>query len=101
MPRVEEGEGDKPEEGADVEVDYTGTQLDGTEFDASSLSFTLGAGELIAGFEEAVTLMNRGETARIILPSHLAYQYTNLPRFAYFADGPEPVGILQFEIHLR
>lgn len=45
-------------EGDTVSVHYTGTQDDGTEFDSSEggdpIEFTLGANQMIAGFEQAV-----------------------------------------------
>jgi peptidylprolyl isomerase len=54
-----------------VRVHYTGTLDDGTEFDSSvdrdPLEFTLGAGAVIAGFDEAVVGMTPGgsKTVRI------------------------------------
>jgi peptidylprolyl isomerase len=48
-----------------VHVHYRGTLNDGTEFDSSAgsdpLTFTLGAGEVIPGFESAVEGMSTGE----------------------------------------
>jgi len=42
-----------------VQVDYTGKLADGTVFDSSAergpLEFTLGAGQMIPGFEKAVS----------------------------------------------
>ncbi|MTI32407.1 FKBP-type peptidyl-prolyl cis-trans isomerase [Xanthovirga aplysinae] len=104
---LEEGDGDKPGKGTYVEVDYTGANLDGTVFDSSEgkepFRFTVGAVPLqvIPGFDEAVAMMNKGGKNKVILPSHLAYQNTNLPKFIYFPEGPEPVGILQFDIELK
>ena len=51
--------------GDTVHVHYRGTLDDGTEFDSSAgadpIVFTLGAGEVIPGFEEAVEGMSTGE----------------------------------------
>ena len=60
-----------------VKVHYTGRLADGTTFDTSlqraPLEFTLGAGELIAGFEEAVLCMAPGESRTTTIPSEHAY----------------------------
>ena len=52
-------------QGDAVKVHYTGTLDDGTVFDSSRdhepLGFTIGAGEVIAGFEEMVVGMSIGE----------------------------------------
>ena len=57
---------------------YTGKLLDGTVFDASDrhpgdFEFTLGIGQVIAGWDEAVAQMNKGDKAYILIPSYLAY----------------------------
>ena len=50
--------------GDTVRVHYTGTLADGTEFDSSAgrepLEFTVGAGDVIAGFDRAVAGMEPG-----------------------------------------
>ena len=52
-------------QGDSVKVHYTGKLDDGTVFDSSvgrePLDFTVGAGQLIAGFDEAVVGMAVGE----------------------------------------
>lgn len=61
----------KAKNGDMVKVHYTGKLEDGTVFDSSSgrapLEFTLGQGEVLTGFEEAVVGMAPGEkrTARV------------------------------------
>lgn len=37
------------------------------------LSFLIGKGEVISGLEEAILLMNVGDEAKFIIPSHLAF----------------------------
>lgn len=63
--------------GDTVKVHYTGTLEDGTVFDSSKarepLEFTLGRGQLIRGFEDAVMGMSVGETKTIKVPSDEAY----------------------------
>jgi len=60
-----------------VLLHYTGTLEDGTEFDSSRggdpLQFTVGGGEVIPGFEEAVVGMAPGETKTVFLPAEKAY----------------------------
>lgn len=60
-----------------VKVHYTGRLTDGTEFDASPenapLEFTIGKGEVIPGFEEAVDGMSPGEKKTVNLSSDQAY----------------------------
>ncbi len=63
--------------GDKVKVHYTGKLADGTQFDSSvdqePLEFTVGAGEVIAGFEEAVVGMNPGETKTAVINADEAY----------------------------
>ena len=60
-----------------VKVHYTGRLADGTTFDTSMqrdpLEFTIGAGELIPGFEQAVLGMAPGESRTTTIPSDQAY----------------------------
>jgi peptidylprolyl isomerase len=64
-------------QGDTVKVHYTGTLGDGTIFDSSNdrepLQFTLGKGQLIKGFEDAVIGMSVGETKSVSIPSDEAY----------------------------
>jgi len=63
--------------GDTVQVNYTGTLSDGTVFDTSvgrePLEFTLGAGQMIPGFEQAVPGMKVGESKTITIPAADAY----------------------------
>lgn len=63
--------------GDTVEVHYTGRLSDGTVFDSSEeggpLRFTLGEGELIPGFEQAVLGMEPGESRTATLAPEDAY----------------------------
>ena len=60
-----------------VKVHYTGRLTDGTTFDTSlerdPLEFTLGEGELIAGFEQAVLGMAAGESKTTTILADQAY----------------------------
>ena len=63
--------------GDTVKVHYRGTLDDGTEFDSSRggepLVFTLGSGNIIPGFEQAVLNMSSGQSKKFTLPSDQAY----------------------------
>ena len=74
-----EGDGTEAKAGMQVTVDYAGVDWsDGFEFDASwdrddTLTFRLGAGEVIAGWDQGVQGMKVGGRRRITIPPHLAY----------------------------
>ena len=67
--------------GDSVKIHYTGKLADGTVFDSSAgrdpLDFTLGGGQVIAGFEEAVLGMVIGDKKTVTIPSHKAYGEKN------------------------
>jgi peptidylprolyl isomerase len=64
-------------DGDQVRVHYTGKFTDGKVFDSSvggeSLQFTVGAGQLIAGFDSAVVGMQPGESKTVLIPALDAY----------------------------
>ncbi|MCL6435877.1 MAG: peptidylprolyl isomerase [Leptolyngbyaceae cyanobacterium HOT.MB2.61] len=63
--------------GDTVKVHYTGKLDDGTVFDSSTnrepLEFTIGAGNIIPGFEKAVVGMAQGESKTEVIPTEQAY----------------------------
>jgi peptidylprolyl isomerase len=67
--------------GSTVTVHYTGTLDDGTEFDSSKgrepVTFTLGSGQLISGFDTAVAGMSVGEVKDVALSPAEAYGEAN------------------------
>ena len=67
----------KASSGDTVKVHYTGKLDDGTVFDSSRdrepLEFTLGGGQVIPGFEEAVRDMEAGEETAVTIPPEEAY----------------------------
>jgi FKBP-type peptidyl-prolyl cis-trans isomerase len=61
-----------------VSVHYTGKLLDGTVFDSSyrrnePISFKLGKNQVIAGWEEGISMLSKGAKAKLVIPSHLGY----------------------------
>ena len=75
------GEGEEgtaqAKDGDTVKVHYTGKLEDGTVFDTSierdPLQFTIGEGQLIPGFEQAVVGMSPGESKTVEIPADEAY----------------------------
>ena len=72
------GSGDSAETGMSVSVHYTGKLEDGTEFDSSiprgqPFTFTLGAGQVIKGWDLGVEGMKIGEKRSLVIPPHLGY----------------------------
>ncbi len=72
------GDGVEAVKGKTVEVHYTGTLADGSKFDSSHdrrkpFSFKLGAGSVIAGWDEGVAGMKVGGTRKLVIPYQLAY----------------------------
>jgi peptidylprolyl isomerase len=68
--------------GDKVKVEYTGTLEDGSVFDSSDkhdtpIEFTVGSGQLIKGFENAVIGMKVGEEKEIKVPPDEAYGQHN------------------------
>jgi FKBP-type peptidyl-prolyl cis-trans isomerase len=73
-----EGIGQPAKNGDTVVVDYTGWLSDGTKFDSSRdrgqpLTFTIGVGTVIKGWDEGVVGMKVGGKRKLVIPSELAY----------------------------
>jgi len=93
------GEGTEATEGDRVTVHYTGWLEDGTKFDSSvdrgqPFSFTLGAGNVIDGWDEGLPGMRVGGKRRLTIPSDKGYgPQGNPPRIP-------PNATLIFEVEL-
>lgn len=72
---IKAGNGKKPMDSDIVKVNYRGTLLDGTEFDATETGQPVDVklSALIAGWKEALKLMPVGSQWQIFIPSQLAY----------------------------
>ena len=93
--------------GQTVELHYVGTLEDGTEFDSSrardeTISVEVGSGQLIAGFDSALTGMKLGEVKNITLSPNEAYGSVNPDAYdtvplAKFPENFDPVvgGVVQ------
>jgi peptidylprolyl isomerase/FKBP-type peptidyl-prolyl cis-trans isomerase FkpA len=100
-PKIDElvkGKGPEAIRGKTVSVHYTGWLTDGTKFDSSvggePFSFTLGAGEVIEGWDRGVAGMKVGGTRKLTLAPELGYGAAGAP-----PDIP-PNATLVFEVEL-
>lgn len=67
------GNGATAVSGDTVTVSYVGTFTNGTQFDAGTFSFRLGANQVIAGFDQGITGMRVGGKRRLTIPPNLGY----------------------------
>jgi len=83
--------------GDNISVHYRGTLEDGTEFDSSysrnePITFTVGSGQMITGFDSAVVGMTEGQSKTITLGPDEAYgpsypdRTTEMPLSAFPSD---------------
>jgi FKBP-type peptidyl-prolyl cis-trans isomerase len=75
---LKDGEGDNIKAGQSVDAHYLGSLTDGTIFDASyqrgnTINFTVGTGQVIAGWDEGFQLLKSGSEAIIVIPSSMGY----------------------------
>ena len=93
------GTGAEAKPGQTVTVHYRGTLTNGTKFDASydrgePFSFSLGAGQVIKGWDQGVAGMKIGGRRKLIIPSELGYG----PKGA--GEKIPPNATLVFEVEL-
>jgi FKBP-type peptidyl-prolyl cis-trans isomerase FkpA len=93
------GDGTTATAGKSVTVHYTGWLPNGEKFDSSRdrnepFSFTLGAGQVIAGWDEGVAGMKVGGRRKLVIPADLAYGTAGAP-----PDIP-PGATLVFDVEL-
>lgn len=94
-----EGTGNYPQPGENVKVHYTGTLIDGTKFDSSydrsePLSFPIGKGQVIPGWDEGIALLKPGGKGTLYIPSPLAYGQRGAGAII------KPNSVLKFEVEL-
>ena len=97
--RTNEGTGEKVGKGKKIKAHYIGKLLDGTEFDSSvkrgmPFEFVVGTGQVIKGWDEALSDMKKGEKRTLIIPSDLAYGERGSP------PKIPPSSTLVFEVEL-
>lgn len=91
------GNGKTPVDGDNVTIHYTGTFVDGKEFDSSVRNgqpVTYPVNGFTPGFSEALKMMKEGDKWRVVIPSDLAYGP------AGFQGVIPPNAVLIFELEL-
>lgn len=97
-----EGSGEGAKNGQTVSVHYRGTLSDGTVFDSSyergePIEFPLGAGMVIAGWEQGILGLKVGGKRKLTIPYNLAYGAQGypgaIPPYATLVFDVELVGI--------
>ncbi len=92
------GTGTEAVSGKKVTVNYLGTLTNGTKFDSSydrnePFTFNLGAGEVIAGWDQGITRMKVGGKRKLTIPPSLGYGSQDL-------GSIPPNSTLVFEVEL-
>lgn len=99
---INPGSGNPVDTGKYVSLNYTGTTLDGKKFDSNidtsfhhvgPISFTVGSGQMIKGFDDGVRFLKVGGSGRAYVPSMLAYGARPQP-----GSGIKPFEHLVFDL---
>lgn len=81
---TKKGTGPQLKAGDTVTLNYTGILTDGKKFDSSHdrnepLTFKLGAGQVIKGYDEGLSKLHVGDHAILVIPGKLAYGPKGVP----------------------
>lgn len=91
------GTGPNAKAGDSITVRYTGKLLNGNVFDSNTqdgITFQLGMGQVIPGWDQGFTLFNKGTKATLVIPSKMAYG----PRGAGSSIPPNAVLVFDVEV---
>ena len=95
---ITQGDGPVPADTSMVEVRYTGTLIDGTEFDSNMEAeqpMKMQVGRVIKGWTKALTNMPAGSTWKVYIPADMAYGENQA------GDKIKPFSTLIFTIKLE
>jgi FKBP-type peptidyl-prolyl cis-trans isomerase len=97
--KINTGTGASPKKGDLVTVHYTGWLTDGSKFDSSvdrdePFAFSLGLGQVIAGWDQGVATMCVGDKVKLTIPPQLGYGVGGYP------GAIPPNATLVFEVEL-
>lgn len=70
---LKDGKGENAKIGQTVKINLTGTLTDGFEFESGIMSFVIGDKDMIAGFNEVLPTMKKGEKVKVTLPPAMGY----------------------------
>jgi len=90
---ITQGSGIKPNAEDTVKVNYRGTLVDGSEFDASDEPVTFPLDRVIEGWTEGLQELNEGTKAMLYIPAQMAYGERGSRTIA-------PNAVLIFEVEL-
>lgn len=82
---LKQGTGAESKAGDSLTVNYTGTFENGTKFDSSlnpgrePFVFTVGAGQVIKGWDQGMVGMKVGEQRKLTIPPELGYGESGIP----------------------
>lgn len=94
---LKKGEGKNAGPSDSVKVNYTGTLINGTEFDSTAKRgepAEFQVDQVIKGWSEALQLMNPGSKMRLVIPADLAYGENGA------APVIEPNSVLVFDVEM-
>ncbi len=97
------GDGIHPQAGNNVKVNYTGMLFSGKKFDSSydrnePISFVLGQGNVIPGWDEGIALMSKGEKGVLYIPYNLGYgTFSPSPEIPAYSNLIFEVELVDFE----
>jgi len=109
---LQKSNGKSPVKNGKVTVHYTGKLTNDTVFDSSvkrgqPFSFKLGAGQVIQGWDEGISLLHVGEKARLTIPANLGYGDRNMGTIppnstlifdVELLDAKDPVVITPYDV---
>lgn len=78
------GQGAEVKQGSIILAHYTGTLLNGEKFDSSyehgqPIKVSVGAGQVLQGWDKGLLGMKKGGKRKLVIPPHLGYGEMDIP----------------------